>query len=357
MNWLHAIALWGGATIVSAGAREARPLDAGWAFHLGDVPGAEAPGFDSRSWRRVDLPHDWSIEAAVDVHAPSSGAGGFFPTGIGWYRRAFVAPAAAAGRHVEIEFEGVYMNAEVWLNGVRLGSHPYGYTPFRFDLTPHLKLGAENVLAVRVDNSQQVNSRWYSGSGIYRHVWLDLTAPLHVAADGVWTTTTALSADSATVRIETTVRNDAAATSEFEIETVLNDPAGHTIASLRTVGRVAPGAVFVASPEAMVARPLAWSPETPALYRAITRIRAGGQVVDETQTSFGIRTVRVSAERGFELNGRSIELFGSNVHHDNGVLGAAAFDRAESRKVELLKAAGFNAVRTSHNPPSFISRG
>lgn len=337
----------------SASARERNLFDAGWRFHLGDTPAASQPAFDDHDWRAVDLPHDWSIELPVERTAPGAGGTGFFPGGIGWYRRAFIAPSSAAGRHVAVEFEGVYMNAEVWINGTSLGIHKYGYTSFFYDLTPYLNPGATNILAVRVDNSQEPNSRWYSGSGIYRHVWLHLTDSVHVTPWGVFVSTARLSTDTATVRVQTTVRNEGDAPQPIVLETALVDPHGRTAGTTRAEGTVPPHAEFTAAPaEIVVSAPELWSPDSPALYHAITRVRAGLRLLDEVAAPFGIRTVAVSAGRGFELNSRSLKLVGGSAHHDNGPLGAAAFDRAEERRVELLKAAGFNAVRTAHNPPS-----
>jgi beta-galactosidase len=255
---------------------------------------------------------------------------------------------------VEIEFEGAAMGAEVWLNGVALGRWAYGYTPFRFDLTPHLRVGANNVLTVRVDNSAQPNSRWYSGSGLYRPVWLRVTDPVHVPEGGVWVTTEELSDKQARLRVHAEVTNSSSDTREVTVETELRDPRGRTVTIERSGASVPAHGKWEGAFDAVVRRPRAWSPDSPALYRAITRVKTseGGRVLDETTTTFGIRTVRVSAERGFELNGRAVKLLGGNVHHDTGPLGAAAFVRAEERKVELMKAAGFNAVRTAHNPPS-----
>ncbi len=352
MKFACALLLFFGVALGSVLARDTVPLDAGWKFHLGDAPGAEAVNFDASAWRSVDVPHDWSIELPVDKDAPAGGNGGFFQNGIGWYRRRFVAPESWRGQRVGVEFDGVYMNLEVWCNGVSLGVHPYGYTPFRYDLTPLLKSGAPNLLAVRVDNSAQPNSRWYSGSGIYRHVRLVVTAPVHVAADGLFARTQALGADSATVEVATEVRNDSESSQHVTIETVLIGPDGRPAANRRTDADIAKNDQTTASAKLEVRQPRPWSPASPALYRVVARVIAGDRVVDEVAAPFGLRTVRVSADRGFELNGRTLQLNGGSVHHDNGVLGAAALDRAEERRVELLKAAGFNAVRTAHNPPS-----
>jgi beta-galactosidase len=333
--------------------REERQLVDGWRFHEGDEPAASAVDFDDARWRQVSLPHDWSIVRAPDPTAPAAGHGGYFHTGTGWYRLRFDVPPGRDGRRVEIEFEGAAMGAEVWCNGVPLGRWAYGYTPFRFDLTPHLRAGANNVLSVRVDNSAQPNSRWYSGSGLYRPVWLRVTDPVRVPAGGVWVTTEELNARQARLRVHAEVASFAAENREIAVEVDLRDPRGRSVGEARTTVTLAANATWSGAFDLTVEQPRTWSPESPRLHRVVTRVReSGGRLLDETFARFGIRTVRVSPERGFELNGRVVKLLGGNVHHDTGPLGAAAFARAEERKVELLKAAGFNAVRTAHNPPS-----
>jgi len=336
----------------SARGRERILLDAGWRFHPGDVPAASQPAYDDADWCPVALPHDWSIEGTVDPNAPGTGSDGFFPTGIGWYRHSFVAPPSWRGQRITIEFEGVYEKAEVWINGQSLGVHPYGYTSFCYDLTPNLRIGAANLLAVRVDNSQQPNSRWYSGSGIYRHVWLYVTDPVHVASWGVFVSTTEASATAAKIQVETDVRNETDAPVSVAAETRMLDPDGRTVATVSAPLDLAPKAEEQVTCNVTIPSPRLWSPETPALYRADTRVLVGLCPVDRVETPFGVRTIAISVARGFELNSRPLKLVGGSVHHDNGPLGAAAFDRAEERRVELLKAAGFNAVRTAHNPPS-----
>lgn len=334
------------------GARERYLWDAQWKFQLGDPSDAAAVEFDDGKWRALDLPHDWSIELPVKKDAASAGHGGFFENGIGWYRKTFRAAKSWAGQLVTLEFEGAYQNAEVFINGVSVGRHPYGFTPFTVDLTPHLKLGAANVLAVRVDHSAQPTARFYTGSGIYRHVILHVTAPVRVVTDGVSVTTSALSAAEATLAIETTVANGADAERKPAAEINVFDAAGKRVAQARAAVVAAPRAESVVRSTVKIPQPQAWSPASPSLYRATVRLVDGKELLDEYSTTFGIRTLRWSAERGLELNGAPIKLNGGNVHHDTGILGAAAFDRAEERKVELLKAEGFNAVRTAHNPPS-----
>ncbi len=342
-------------SISAANARSPRQqltADAGWKFLLGDPGGAEAASFADASWRTVDLPHDWSIESKPDKDNPSGAGGGFFPGGVGWYRKAFHAPADWKGKLVSVEFDGVYRDATVYLNGHKLGTHPYGYTAFTFDLTQQLNFLGENVLAVRVDNSAQPNSRWYSGSGIYRHVRVVVTEPTHVAHWGVFVTTPEATSASAKISVRTRVANESSNASPLTVETILFDKTGKKIGSAQSTLNIAVGKEDESAQEITVAAPALWSPESPALYRAISTIRRDGKVTDEVTTSFGIRSLAWSAEKGLLLNGKSIKLTGGSVHHDNGPLGAASFDRAEERRVELLKAAGMNAVRTAHNPPS-----
>ena len=326
--------------------------DSDWKFLLGDPSGAEARAFADGSWRTVNLPHDWSIGGVPDQNNPTGSGGGFFPAGTGWYRKTFSAPPEWKEKRVSVEFDGVYTDATVYLNGRKLGMHPYGYTGFRFDLTPDLDFSGRNVLAVRVDNSAQPNSRWYSGSGIYRHVRVVVTDPTHVAHWGVFVTTPEVSDSAAKVSLRTRVVSESAGQGRLTVKTILTDLAGKQAGSVESTVTIVPGTEIEASQEITVANPALWSPESPTLYRAVTQVLKNGTVVDEVVTPFGIRSLTWSAEKGLLLNGKSIKLTGGSVHHDNGPLGAAAFDRAEERKVQLLKAAGYKAVRTAHNPPS-----
>ncbi|MBZ5584414.1 MAG: DUF4982 domain-containing protein [Acidobacteriia bacterium] len=332
--------------------RERLLFDHDWRFLLGDPAGAESPSYDAAAWRTVDAPHDWSIEGKIDPQSPMGGSGGFFPAGVGWYRRTFTVPAAWSGKRVGVEFEGVYMNAAAFINGHELGMHPYGYTSFFHDLTPHLKPGANNVLAIRVDQSKQRNSRWYSGSGLYRHVWLNVTGPVRVAPWGVFVTTPEVNAERATVSIKTRVINESAKKSDVALRTTVYGRSGAAVGQSNSSAAVDPGGSAEVSQQISVNRPAIWAPESPNLYRAVTRVTQDGKVVDEVSTPFGIRSIEWSAEKGFLLNGKAVKMTGGCVHHDNGPLGAAAFDRAEERRVQILKESGFNAIRASHNPPS-----
>ena len=337
-------------------------FDADWRFLRGDATGAEVPSLDDSQWRVLDVPHDWSIEdlppkegsRRVGPFDPDESQNGKFTGntigGIGWYRKHFA--VNEFGRQVAVRFDGVYMNPEVWLNGHRLGEHPHGYTSFEFDLTPYLNPpGQDNVLAVRVRNEGR-NSRWYSGSGIYRHVWLTTTHPIHVPLWGLFVTTPKASKGKAVVKISADVRNASAAAANVLVRAQVRDASGRVVGSAQTslllgAGKTAPSVQIIAVPS-----PKLWSPDAPNLYAADVQIVAAGKPVDTVSTTFGIRRIEVDAEHGFRLNGESIKLKGACVHHDNGPLGAAAIDRAEERRVELLKANGFNAIRCAHDPPS-----
>lgn len=321
-------------------------FDENWKFCLGSHPEATSPSFDESGWRSLDLPHDWSIEGKIEQKNPMGGAGGYFPAGEGWYRKTFEAPKNWEGRRISLCFDGVYMNAEVFLNGRSLGIHPYGYTAFNLDLTPHLQYGKANVLAVRVDNSKQVNCRWYSGSGIYRHVRLMVTHPLHLKQWHTYITTPEVRSEKAIVNVRTVLKNETGAQQKVVVRT--------TIKGLQQISEttLSANSEKELTQELTLPKPALWSPEHPNLYKVLVQIVQGKQILDEETFQVGIRSLKFSVEKGFELNGKSIKLNGGCVHHDNGCLGAAAFDRAEERRVELLKAGGFNTVRTSHNPPS-----
>ncbi|MDD4970883.1 MAG: glycoside hydrolase family 2 TIM barrel-domain containing protein [Paludibacter sp.] len=327
-------------------------FDYSWKFNLGDTPAASANNFDDKNWRNIDLPHDWSIEGKLNPNNPVGGDGGFFPAGIGWYRKTFTLPALWKGKRISMYFEGVYMNSEVFINGKSLGMHPYGYTTFSYDLTPDIDFNNENVLSVKVDNSIQKNCRWYSGSGIYRHVWMVVTDPIHVAQWGVAITTAEVSSTKATVLIKTKVKNETNSSQSLVLKTALLSGNAKNVGNNQLKVELLPNSEKEIAQTIIVSKPSLWSPETPTLYEAQIQVLKDKNVMDDTKTNFGIRSIKFSPANGFQLNGKIIKINGGCVHHDNGCLGAAAFDRAEERRVELLKAAGFNAIRTSHNPPS-----
>jgi beta-galactosidase len=327
-------------------------FDYNWKFYLGDTATASATDFDDKSWRNLDLPHDWSIEGKLNPRNPMGNDGGYFPGGIGWYRKTFIAPATWKGKCVSIYFEGVYMNSEVYINGKSLGVYPYGYSSFRYNLTPYLYINKENVISVRVDNSKQKNCRWYSGSGIYRHVWMMVTDPVHFINWGVAIATPVVSSEKATVQLKMLVKNETKKNQSIVLKTQLLDVNANNAGDNQTTVELLANSEKEITQTITVPNPLLWTPENPCIYQAQVKVLKDNKVIDHTNTSFGIRSIKFTTENGFQLNGKTVKINGGCVHHDNGCLGAAAFDRAEERRVELLKAAGFNAIRTSHNPPS-----
>lgn len=333
------------------GVRQRIRMDDEWKFFLGNDSSAQDADFSDEGWRTVTLPHDWSIEGKFDAKAPMGGPGGFLSAGIGWYRKHFTVPSGLSDQRISVEFEGVYMNADVWLNGQNLATHPYGYTSFNVDLTPAIKSG-DNILAVRVDNSKQKNSRWYSGSGIYRHVWLTVTGPVHVAPWGIFVSVPHATADTASISVDMQVVNESQLPSNLKVVTVLLSPTGAKVGQMVSNCSVPAGGGQTITQRADVTQPDLWTPETPQISQAVTSLYDGAKVIDKVTTPYGIRSLAWNAQKGLLLNDVSIKLNGGCIHGDNGVLGAAAFDRAEERKIELLKASGFNEVRTAHAPAS-----
>jgi beta-galactosidase len=334
-----------------------RSFNEGWRFLRGDAAGMERPDFDDRSWRAVDLPHDWSVEDAgrTVLHDPTTPDGanvGWLRGGPGWYRKHFVLPAADRGRAVELVFDGAQQEADVWINGRHLGFQPHGYIGFHFDLTPYLRAdGGDNVIAVRTLNPES-NTRWYAGSGLYRDVSLRLHGPQHIPVWGARVDTVWLSGGKALIQLQLEVRNDGAAPEDLSLELALTDPAGATsVHSLGSV-RVSPQESETVNQQLTLPEAQLWSPDQPRRYVAEFRLKQQDRIVDTYRQPFGVRTVTVSAERGLLLNGSPVKLKGGCLHHDNGLIGAAAFPAAEERRVRLMKRNGFNAIRTSHNPPS-----
>ncbi len=287
-----------------------------------------------------------------DAESEGGTAQGYTVGGVGWYRKAFTLPERMRGRRIDIAFDGVYMNSEVWFNGRRLGQHPYGYTGFHFDLTPYVRYGRErNLLVVKVDASGRT-SRWYSGAGIYRHVWLTATGPVHIAHNGLAIATSQVSKETVAVSVRATVENKDNIEHTITVALRLLDPHGKTVATATLQRIVAKGDSLDFDQTLSVVHPELWSIDTPIRYRLVSDVIANSRIVDEINTPFGIRFITIDADHGFRLNGKTIKLRGGCVHHDNGCLGSAAYDRAEERRVAILKASGFNAIRTSHNPPS-----
>lgn len=389
----------GAPSAAGSGAGRTFSFDEDWRFLRGDPGAAEAASFDDSAWRRLDVPHDWSIEdlpgaptnvggetadpsifdytTSLGINGPSPGnvpslvgpfdrqnsAGGgstaYTVGGLGWYRKHFrlsdfvdARSAHEASPHVELRLDGVYEVVDVWLNGQHLDFHPYGYTPIVVDLTPALDPGGDNVLAVRVNNSG-ANSRWYTGSGIYRHTWLTITGPVRVPTYGVFVTTPTVRSSSADVHVQTAATNLGQEARRARAQVTLVDPDGHVVGTHRSASlTVAPGSTVSFDADLTVGRPRRWSPDRPHLYTARVDLYDESGPTDSDSATFGIRSIEWNATNGFVLNGERTELRGANIHSSNGPMGAVALGRSEQRRIEILKAAGFNAIRTAHNPPS-----
>ncbi len=332
-------------------------FDNDWRFFRGGAQGAENVKFDDSRWRKIDLPHDWSIEDLPGTSSPfsrsaiSQVSGGFTTGGTGWYRKQFNIPADQKGKRIIIQFDGVYMNATVFINGQNIGQHPYGYTSFYFDLTDKINYGGSNMLAVEVKNEGQ-NSRWYSGSGIYRHVWLKTEEPVHIAQWGSYITTPEVSPASAKVHVHTLVLNEGSADARVQLVCMIYDKDGNQLVHDIKKDTVKAGGSYLFDQTVTVDNPQLWSCESPVLYKVKYELRFNRRVGERTIADFGIRKISFDVNNGFMLNGKTVKLKGGCFHNDNGPLGSKAYDRAEERKVELLKASGYNAIRCSHNPPS-----
>ena len=304
--------------VLAVQARERVNFDRDWRFLLADTARMAQKDYDDAFWRQLDVPHDWAIEGDFHVNNPSGASGGALPGGIGWYRKHF-AIEKVNGEKFYIEFDGVYMNSTVYVNGREVGYRPYGYSSFEYDITPYVVEG-DNVVAVRVDNSDQPNSRWYSGCGIYRHVWLTRTHPIHVRHWGVYV-------------------------HDGKVEVDYENPTGQKV-KVRNMWLDREGR------PTSIRRPHLWSCDDPYTYKVRTQLISGGEVVDEVETVTGFRNFRFDAKTGFWLNGRNMKLNGVCEHHDFGCLGAALNEDALHRKLSRLKAMGVNAIRSSHNPPA-----
>lgn len=324
-----------------------------WKFNLGDTANAQDTAFDDSKWRTLNLPHDWSVEGEFSEKAPSGNGGGALPGGIGWYRKTFTIAATDTNKLVFIDFDGVYKNGEVWINDKYLGIRPYGYSSFRYNITPYVKFGnVKNVVAVKVDNSKQPNSRWYSGSGIYRNVWLVTTSKVFVDHWGTYVTTPNVSEKEGKVLIKTKIRNQNAAGKAITLNTIIYNAEGKEVAKVSTDGTVPKDSVIELTQETTVTSPTLWSLENPYLYRLKTEVITDGNVSDAYETPFGIRYFEFSVNKGFSLNGKHVKINGVCDHHDLGCLGAAVNKRGLERQLEILKEMGCNGIRTSHNPPA-----
>ncbi len=328
-------------------------FNADWRFSIGDPAGAEAPTYNDSEWRQLDVPHDWAFEADYAEDAAQADRGGYKPGGIGWYRKTFELPADWKNRRISIAFDAVFMNSEVWINGQWLGKRPYGYISFDYDLTPHLVAG-KNTIAVRADSQLEPAARWYHGCGIYGHVQLIATAPIHITKDGVFVQTPVVTDAQAEVSIETEVAHAGNKTAKVVLETILLDPDGNAVARTSQKLALKAGATETVKQTLKVASPKRWSPDTPHLYKAVSRISSGRTALDEIMTRFGIRTLRWDRDTGFWLNDVNTKLLGVADHSEAGPIGAAYPDELLRWKIQQLKDMGCNAIRTAHNPQTPI---
>ncbi|MCB9249450.1 MAG: glycoside hydrolase family 2 protein [Ignavibacteriales bacterium] len=326
-------------------------FDFNWKFQLGDVQNAETNEVNDDNWRDLDLPHDWSIEGEISEDAPAGGNGGYFPTGIGWYRKHFDIIKEDLNKIIWIEFDGVYMNSDVWINGNHLGNYPFGYSSFYYDITPYLKAG-ENIIAVKVDNSQQPNSRWYSGSGIYRNVWLIKQDPLHIAHWGVYVTTPEVSKESAVIEIKTKIDNENKSLQNGKLRSVLLDSKGNQVAKNEIGFSIDSEKTQELNQQIKINSPSLWSVNSPTLYKLHQTIVNENNEVDSQTTIIGIRKIEYDVNKGFFLNDEHIKMNGVCLHHDGGSVGAAVPIGIWKYRLEKLKKMGCNAIRTSHNPPA-----
>jgi beta-galactosidase len=342
-----------------APARTTENFDAGWRFLKSDAAHAEAAQFNDSAWRKLDLPHDWSIEGPFAKTNLTGGAGAFLPSGVGWYRKHFTLPASASNQVVRVEFDGVMQNSDVWINGHHLGHRPNGYVSFSYDLTPYVNFTGTNVLAVRCDTSAQPASRWYSGAGIYRHVRLVTTEPVHFVENGVFISTPQISATNAIVRVQATVTNATRLPQEINVAATLNGPphsapdgsygvTGESKSFSVPAGKSVEISFEVAIPWA----PRLWSVEHPEMHSAWIRLRSSGQVLDDDKIPFGIRSAEFTPTNGFVLNGKKVVLKGVCLHHDGGAFGAAVPLAIWEQRLAGLRQLGVNAIRTAHNPPA-----
>lgn len=306
-----------------------------WTFANGKAP------FTREKSKPVDLPHDYMIEQKRDSNSLTRRDGGYFPGGLGWYSKKFFAPQEWCEKDIYIEFEGIYMNAEVKLNGNVIKRQNYGYTTFNVCLNQYIKYDQENELSVLADNTTVPNSRWYSGSGIYRYAWLYAANKSHINLNGVYVKTLSADNDTALISVSADITLKDENRDNIRLENIITDLSDNSVVASETKGDTVE-----------IKKPKLWDIDSPNLYKVTTNLYKGDDLIDTAETIFGIRTFSLSPDRGFVLNGNEIKLKGGCVHHDNGILGAASYTRSEERKIELLKKSGFNAVRTAHNPPS-----
>jgi len=344
-----------------ASARATENFDANWNFLQADTTGAETNHFDDSTWHKLNVPHDWSIAGPFSETNKTGGAGGFLPSGVGWYRKHFTLPETDSGKSISIEFDGVMQNSDVWINGFHLGHRPNGYVSFSYNLTGHLNFGGDNVLAVRADTSAQPASRWYSGAGIYRHVRLVVTDPIHFLQNGIFISTPQVSETNATVKIEAAVTNYFDGTrsvilmpeQRISLEISLLDANGQIVGSSKTIPQgILLGGDAHFSQDISLTNPQLWSLDSPNLYHAVSKIIFGEKVLDVQTNSFGIRDAHFEADTGFWLNGKNLKIKGVCLHAEGGAFGAAVPLSIWETRLTTLKALGVNAIRTAHNPPA-----
>lgn len=346
MGWIIS-----GCNLAELEKREISLFTSDWQFHLGDIEDGQNPALVDTAWRTLDLPHDWSIEGEFSENHPAGAGGGALPGRVGWYRKSFIIPEEDSAKVVFVEFDGIYRNSEVWINGEYLGKRPNGYISFRYELTPHLNAGGENTLAVRVDNSEQPNSRWYSGSGIYRNVRLVKVNPLHIDQWGTYITTPDVSEEAALVTVQTQLVNKLPKDQTFTLTTtVFNERSNEVISVVSEEQTISDSAMV--EQQFKIVNPRLWSVEEPNLYTAVSKVSKNGEIVDDYETTFGIRDFYFDRDEGFFLNGEPVKILGVCEHHDLGALGAAVNKRAIERRLGILKEMGVNGIRTAHNPPS-----
>jgi beta-galactosidase len=326
--------------------REVQNFNFDWKFYKGEVSNGQDPGLNDSEWRKLDLPHDWSIEANFDKSYASST--GYLPGGIGWYRKSFIIPANEKSRKIFISFDGIYNNSEVWINGTLLGKRPNGYISFQYDMTPFIKPGKENLIAVRVDHSKFADSRWYTGSGIYRDVKLVFTSPVHIKQWGVSAVAKNVTVDKATLDIEINISNESEKTSEVTVTNFLLT-SGDTIKKASQIISIPGSSSKIVNQNMDIFGPKLWDTDNPNLYSLITVVK-GSNVLDREETPVGFRSIRFDSDKGFFLNGKNLKLKGICMHHDAGTLGSAVPRQVIKRRLDILKEAGCNAIRTSHNP-------
>lgn len=334
-------------TFSQPGFGQSEKITTDWRFHLGEIEEKGGVDYNNRSWRKVQLPHDWSVK---QPHSPSyASASGYLPGGIGWYHKKLTIAKAAAGEKIYLYFEGVYNRSEVFVNGQSVGKRPNGYISFSYDITPYIKYGIENEIAVRVDHSKDADSRWYTGSGIYRDVWLVRANPIHLEQWGVYAYPQ-ITGKKGTLHVETTLKNESAASASLSVLNELIDDAGAVVAKENSKLIVEAGKSNAVKSTINLNNPKLWNLDAPARYTLRTTVLKNGQVIDRTTTVTGFRSFTFDADKGFALNGKQMKVKGVCLHHDAGVLGAEVYPEVWRRRLKSLKSLGVNAIRTSHNP-------